>query len=116
LQIVFNFLKQYATQTYNTRSDICVITGAPDKTLSFQTSLTEGLVPVKEAEKIRGDIGANLLSRYGLPRSEDEIPVVLLLLTPTAVMTLGKDSKKFIKEWTGESKVGDLTVVKYCVK
>lgn len=113
LQVIVNFMKQYAVLSYNTRSDICVITAGPNKTLSFQTSLTEGLVPVEDANNIRRTIGTNLLTHYGLPESEEEIPVVVLLITPSALVTIGKGCKKFIDDWVGESKVGELVVVKY---
>jgi hypothetical protein len=44
------------------------------------------------------------------------IPLIKLIVTPSAYKVLGrKKTWQFIKDWRGDSKVGDMVVVKYSV-
>jgi len=109
--------KSYIQLKYrNPKCDICIIsTGPMEDTLSFQSSMTEGVVPVRAHKSIRRLIGSNLLMLYGLPYNSDDVPYIKLILTWSAIKMLGRNIFKFRKEWKGESKVGEVTVVRYII-
>ena len=116
LSIITKLLKEYVVIKYGSKSDICVVTGGPEKTLSFQTSQVDGLIPVEQARRIRQLVGQNVLTVCGLPTEEETPPNIVLVLTPSAIKVLGYTTAYFIKEWPGDSKVGEITAVTYSLK
>jgi hypothetical protein len=51
-----------------------------------------------------------------MPLSEHDIPHVVLLPTPSLLLALGvRSTKKFLEDWPGDSKVGEVVAVKYSV-
>jgi len=110
-----NILFKYIRREHGYKSDICVITVSPPSA-TYTLSTTSGVVPsnLKGIEAIRASCGQHVLMRYGLPQENDPPFVLKLFITPSFIKTFGiMNSIKFCKEWVGDSRVGDVVVVKY---
>ena len=114
-------LTEFAWKKYGQKASVCVVNGEEDL-LSFKVTNggPTGTISIDENEgkMIRNQVVVWALTRYGLPSPdrEDDIPHIVLLPTPSLATSLGpKKFAKFIQNWKGDSKVGEVTVVTYSV-
>jgi len=111
-----NFLEKIAKEKYK-RSHLCTITTMRNDLFYMIADQVAYLNYNENTCKIlRTKCGEYMLTRYGLPQTEEEIPQVILVLTLSAIRKLGLDATiKFLTNWHGDSKVGEQIVVKYSV-
>ena len=117
-----SIFKRFVVYKYGNKSDICVLTGFKEnkeKLLSFQTSHTGGIIKFDKEElasAARRYVGQNALTLYGLPDG-GPVPNIVLYIAPSAITTIGLfNCIKFMRDWRGESKVGDIVVVTYTTR
>lgn len=116
---IFSFIKnsllKYLRKEHGYNADICVI-DIKDGLAYYKMSTTSGVVPgsLDAIDHIRLLCGQHILVRFGIP-TENKPPFVLkLLITPDFIKRFGiRSSISFCKNWIGDSKVGDVVVVKY---
>ena len=112
------FAVRYVKYKHGNRAEVCTVT-ADDGYIYFKTSKTEGSIGIKFdagdiCVAIRKQCGDNALMIHGLPKPNQSPHIVVLLPTPSLFAKLGvSDFFAFIKEWKGNSVVGDLEVVRY---
>lgn len=112
-----DFCRSYVRDTYGVTGDVCFIYSDDGRRLFYMTDTTQGtcLPSDKSCQYIRRLTGENKIVEYGLLDGED-IPQLVLIPTLSMLKVLGpKGFYQFLKNWTGESKVEDLTVIKYSV-
>lgn len=108
--------RAYVRAKYGPKSDVCIVAGYPGGMVGFYTSLTSQIIPCEIAHSIRRTVGDNILRIHGLPLSGAPVPHITLILTPPAMWRLGaKGTWRFLRDWRGDSKVGELVVVKYSI-
>ena len=113
---VINFARVYAENKPGMYSDICAVWGHKG-VLYWETGLSAGtLYPGQKMETIiRRLVGQNILHRIGVPRTEEEIPIIYLIVFPSVIKVFG--FRKFfslIKQWRGCSTIMDgKVVIKY---
>ena len=112
LKGIYKFLKEYLKLKYNSKSCLCIVEESEGK-LYFSTGHTQGLCSAKNSKHIRRMVGENILMMHGIPMVEKDIPHVMLLLLPSAIKLLKRDTVTFIREWRGDSRVGRTIVIKY---
>ena len=113
LKQAYEILEEHMKTNYNAKSCVCVIEESDGK-LYFSTKHTQGLCSVSEAKRIRAQVGQNILMRWGIPQGEEDVPYVRLVILPSAVKLLGfKDALNFVRDWRGDSRVGELVVIRY---
>jgi len=113
-----NIYKSYIRDKYNVTGDICFIYGIDKKELYYMTDTTQGICMVsdKAGTYIRKVCGANKLNEYGVPQQDQLTPQLVLVPTWSMFRTLGfKKFFRFLKDWKGNSQVGDIIVIKYSV-
>jgi len=113
LNSIVRLVKEYSTIKYGQKSDVCVLTGGPEGAVSFQTSNTHGLIPIEDVGHIRKLVGENVLTICGLPQDHEYPPNVILLVSPSALFALKMKTTELVKEWPGNSMVGDITAITY---
>jgi len=118
LNLFRDFFKLYVRSKYDVTGDVCFVYSRDGKTLFYMTDTINGQCAVsdKACELIRKQCGENKLMEYGLPQPEQLIPRLVLVPTLSMLQVLGvKKFIKFLQDWPGDSKVGDITVMKYSV-
>jgi hypothetical protein len=116
-KIIFSY-RDYVVFKHGDKSDICVLSGTTEDNaprIRFDTTHTEGVIALDSIAKLRRSVGENVLRINGLPANETLTPYVYLLPTLSAIKTMGLITliKYYKDEWWGDSKVGDVVVVKY---
>jgi hypothetical protein len=118
LNLYRDLYKAYIRDKYNILGDICFIYSHDHKNLLYMTDTHRGVCAVsdKTCEYIRRICGENKLMEYGIPQPDQIIPQLVLVPTPSMFIALGPIRFiKFLRDWPGNSKVGDVTVIKYSV-
>jgi hypothetical protein len=119
VESLYEFLKEttkkYLQRQYGHKVDICLLDIDKDNCV-YTTSKTFGAVPatLESMNKIRNLCGQNILSVYGLPLDNENPYVLKLFIKPSIIKKIGiLKSIELCKNWVGDSKVGDIVVVKY---
>jgi hypothetical protein len=113
-------LYEYIQYKYGKKSDICVV-AVKNGDIAYSTSAINGFEDSKLDGKklclnIRSKCGQQMLNTYGLTPPGKDIPVLALFPTLSLLREIGiKNFIVFIVNWYGESKVGQVTVIKYIV-
>ena len=113
---IINFARIHVQSKPGDHNDICAVFGYEGR-LHWETTNTGGvLYPGQKIETmIRGLVGQNTLHIIGVPQTEEEIPVIYLIVFPSIIKIFG--FRKFfslIKQWRGCSTIMDgKVVVKY---
>jgi len=111
------FTKAYRMYISNKfdKADICAVWRVDKNSIAFETSSARGVAQTCDDihKVIRKSVGQSILTVFGLP-TDEKIPMVFLLPFPSLFFTLGfKKAYQFIKEWKGDSSVGEIIVVEY---
>lgn len=100
-------LQDYYNLRYDGRVDTCVVWSNKEG-IHFKTSTTKGVVT--DYKHIRSLCGSNKLFLHG-PESLTEI---VLIPFPSCIKDRGlKETRDFIKDWSGNSTVDNKEVVRY---
>jgi len=118
LAIADTFLRDYVIKKYGPKTILCTVTGK-DNRICADLGLGESTkweISADVCYPIRKQCGEYIMLRYGPPRPDSDPPVVVLFPTLSLLMTLGFTKFiKFIRDWPGDSKAGDVSVVKYTI-
>jgi len=109
------FLRNYIKNKHNNMGDVCAV-WAKDNVVYWETSHTRGILsPHTQLEfSIRKLVGQNILHLFGIPQSEEDIPVIYLVVFPSVIkLTSWKKFFSIIKQWPGASIAAKVEVVKY---
>ena len=111
-------LRDYLVSKHGKETDICVLYGDGKSMLRFDTTHTDGVIPLKALSSLRRMIGENVFRTFGHPK-EDRIPRVYLVPMPSAIKTIGfwDFLDYYNNDWVGNStidtEVGEIPVVIY---
>ena len=113
-----NFSREMIRKKHNVRSDVCFVFSTEKGKVTFNTESTHGVIDSNKIDVIRRMVGENVLSTYGLPTKEDQIPVIHLIITPSFIFEVGLEKTiEFYNNWEGNSTVKiekeDVIVIKY---
>lgn len=118
LNLYRDLYRHYVRDKYNVVGDVCLVYSHDGEGLFYLTDTHQGIIaPSNQAcRHIRKVCGENKLLEYGIPQPDEIIPQLVLVPTFSMLKVLGlKKFIRFLRDWTGDSKVGDLTVIKYSV-
>jgi hypothetical protein len=113
-----NSWKSYIRHKYGVKADICFIYSHNYKELFYMTDTHQGTCAVSynACKYIRKECGENKLMQYGIPESEDKTPYLVLIPTLSMLQAMGPlKFGTFLKDWPGDSKVGETIVMKYSI-
>ena len=108
--------REYTAYKYGPKAILCTITSKNNKIYANLGigEPTEWDISPDVCLPIRKQCGEYVLVRHGVPQPDEDPPIVVLLPTVSLLSTLGcNDFFQFIGDWSGDSKVGDIVVVKY---
>jgi len=100
------------------QADVCAIWAVED-TIYWETSHTNGRLQSNQPIEllVRKQVGQNLITLAGIPKEEEDIPIVYLAPFPSLIKAIGlKRYIELIKEWPGRSMALDTEVVRYRIK
>jgi hypothetical protein len=106
--------RAYIKTKYGPKSDVCIVAGYPGKMIGLYTSQTTKVLRPDQSDHIRRVVGESIFRMYGLPAAGASVPRVVLVITLSAMRVLGfRRAWKLIREWRGDSKVGEVRVIEY---
>lgn len=118
LNLYRDFYKEYIKTKYGPKGDFCLIYSHDRRGLSYMTSSNQGVYSISKdaCHYIRRICGENKLMIYGLPKPDESALQLVLVPTLSMLKVLGwKKFKQFLQDWEGDSKVGEVVVIKYSV-
>lgn len=113
-----NFYKQYVRDRYDVTGDVCLVYSHDGEGLFYLTDTHQGVIAISDqaCKYIRKVCGENKLVEYGIPQPDKITPQLVLVPTLSMLKVLGlRRFIQFLRDWKGDSKVGDITVIKYSV-
>ncbi len=110
--------RSYVRDRYNVTGDVCFVYSHDGENLFYMTDTTQGVCAPSDdsCRYIRKLCAENKLTEYGLPQPDQITPQLVLAPTLSMLKLLGpKRFFQFLRDWRGDSSVGDIVVMKYSV-
>jgi hypothetical protein len=113
--IIETVTREYIKKQYGWKAKICSLKLEEDRIvydIDGAYAVTE--LSLEAIRKMRSVCGQTILTKYGLPMKQEEPHTLALLMSPSLIKRLGiMGCIKLYNDWKGDSKVGDLVVIKY---
>lgn len=109
---IVKIIEAYVLEKYGSRTKVCFLYSEKN-TCMFKMDQAQGQA-TGNRNIVRYSCGQNMLMTFGLPKTDKDIPVVYLVVFPSAIRVMGiRETLKLIKDWPGQSYVATIEVVRY---